>query len=164
MFQAMPTEARAKQKPAVDQRVVELLRLFRALGSRGRPAGRFLQLLRDAGTLGPRHMPLLLTLALEGEFTVGELAGRICLLPATTSMLANELSRAGLLERREDENDRRRTILSVPERYREIIEEHARRRVAPLQRALDRLGERRTAQLFSALNVLAEELEPGAAV
>jgi DNA-binding MarR family transcriptional regulator len=152
------SDRRVKDNPAIDQRVVDLLHLFRALGARGRPSGRFAELLRT-GSLGPRHMPLLLTLALEGESTVGEVATRIGLLPATTSLLANELNRAGLLERREDDEDRRRTILKVPEAYRGVIEEHARLRMAPLQRALDRLGPRGTERLLSALRVLAEELE-----
>jgi DNA-binding MarR family transcriptional regulator len=98
-------------------------------------------------------------LSLEGDLTVGELAERVGLAPATTSMLANELNRAGLLERREDDRDRRRTILSVPAEHRAVIEGHARRRIAPLQRALDRLGGRGSEQLLEALSILAEELD-----
>ncbi len=147
----------------IDAQAVELVQLLRAVGMRGRPSGQFAQLLRTGAAagcaLGPRHLPLLLTLALEGESTVGELAGRIGLAPATTSLLANELSRAGLLDRREDDQDRRRTIVSVPEQHRAVIEEHARRRIAPLQRALDRLGSRRSAELFAALHLLIEELD-----
>jgi DNA-binding MarR family transcriptional regulator len=108
--------------------------------------------------LGPRHLPLLLMLSVEGDSTVGELATRVGLAPATTSMLANELNRAGFLERREDDDDRRRTILRVPDRHRAVIEDHARQRIAPLQRALDRLGPSRSDQLLAALCILADEL------
>jgi DNA-binding MarR family transcriptional regulator len=96
--------------------------------------------------------------SLEEGLTVGELASRVGLAPATTSMLANELNRAGLLVRREDDDDRRRTILSVPERHRVVIEDDARRRIAPLQRALDRLGPRGADQLLAGLRMLANEL------
>jgi DNA-binding MarR family transcriptional regulator len=77
-------------------------------------------------------------------------------------MLANELNRAGLLERREDDQDRRRTILSVPDEHRAVIEEHARHRIAPLQRALDRLGKHHSEQLLEALRILTEELDADA--
>lgn len=146
----------------VDTQAVELIHLLRTVGMRGRPTGEFAHLLRTGAAagcaLGPRHLPLLLTLALEGESTVGELAGRIGLAPATTSLLANELNRAGLLDRREDDRDRRRTIVSVPEQHLAVIEDHARRRIAPLQRALARLGSRRSAELLAALHLLVEEL------
>lgn len=91
--------------------------------------------------------------------TVGELAQRVGLAPATTSLLANKLNRAGLLERREDDQDRRGTILSLPPLHRAVIEEHARHRIAPLQRALERLGPRGSEQLPAAMPALAEELE-----
>jgi len=151
----MATEERAQ----VDERLQQLLHLLRAVGSRSRPSGRLMQLMSSSRVLGPRHLPLLLMLSLEGDLTVGELAERVGLAPATTSLLANELNRAGLLERREDDQDRRRTILSVPPVHRAVIEEHARQRIAPLQRALDRLGPRGSEQLLAAMRILAEELE-----
>jgi DNA-binding MarR family transcriptional regulator len=151
----MATEERAQ----VDERLQQLLHLLRAVGSRSRPSGRLFQLLSSSRVLGPRHLPLLLMLSLEGDLPVGELAERVGLAPATTSLLANELNRAGLLERREDDQDRRRTILSVPAVHRAVIEEHARQRIAPLQRALDRLGPRGSEQLLAAMRILAEELE-----
>jgi DNA-binding MarR family transcriptional regulator len=143
----------------VDERTLELLHLLRSVGMRSRPTGGLVQLMRNSGVLGPRHLPLLLMLTLEEGLTVGELASRVGLAPATTSLLANELNRTGLLERREDDDDRRRTILSVPNQHRVVIAEHARRRIAPLQRALDRLGPRGSDQLLAALRILAEELE-----
>lgn len=163
----VPREERAEGGSRVDTQVLELIHLLRTVGMRGRPSGGFARLLRAGAAagcaLGPRHFPLLLTLALEGESTVGELAGRIGLAPATTSLLANELNRAGLLERREDDRDRRRTIVSVPKQHRAVIEEHARQRIAPLQRALDRLGSRRSTELVAALRLLVEELDTEAA-
>jgi len=148
-----------KERAQVDERLQQLLHLLRAVGSRSRPSGPLMQLIRSSGVLGPRHLPLLRILSLEGDLTVGELAERVGLAPATTSLLANELNRAGLLERREDDQDRRRTILSVPAAHRAVIEEHVRQRIAPLQRALDRLGPRGSEELLAAMRILAEELE-----
>jgi DNA-binding MarR family transcriptional regulator len=157
----MPTLPERRQRPAsVDGRTLELLHLLRAISMPSRPTRGLAGLLRGAGgALGPRHLPLLLMLSLEENLTVGELASRVGLAPATTSMLANELNRAGLLLRREDEDDRRRTILGVSEQHRAVIEDHARLRIAPLQRALARLGDRGADQLLAALRVLATELE-----
>jgi DNA-binding MarR family transcriptional regulator len=143
----------------VDGRTLEMLHLLRAISMRSRPTGDLARLLSaGGGALGPRHVPLLVMVSLEEGLTVGELASRVGLAPATTSMLANELNRAGLLVRCEDDDDRRRTILSVPEGHRVVVEEHARQRIAPLQRALDRLGPRGAEQLLAGLRLLSSEL------
>lgn len=157
-MQRVTVRGRAGTLAPVDRRVLQLLHLLRAIAMRSRPTGELAQILQRK-VLGPRHLPVLLMLSLEGDSTVGELAARVGLAPATTSMLANELNRAGFLDRREDDDDRRRTILSVPDRHRAVIEDHARQRIAPLQRALDRLGPRRSDQLLTALCILVDELE-----
>jgi DNA-binding MarR family transcriptional regulator len=46
---------------------------------------------------------------------VNELARRLEVAPATVSLMISELSKKGLLVRREDEADRRRTIVSIAE-------------------------------------------------
>src|SRR5690242_2451579 len=113
---AEPEEARP-----VEVGQIELLQLLRVIvrgfrhGSMAEPIEEPLRRAAEAGTLGKRHFPVLLSLALEGPATVSELAGRVALAPATTSLLVNELSRAGLVERREDDTDRRRTIVSLPD-------------------------------------------------
>src|SRR5258708_35968428 len=61
----------------------------------------------EAHTLGPRHLPPLMTVAFEGPVTISELATMIGLTPATTSLMVGELDRAGLLARAEDDEDRR---------------------------------------------------------
>jgi DNA-binding MarR family transcriptional regulator len=113
---------------------------------------------KEAGGLGERHFPILLTLALEGPATVNELARRVALAPATTSLLVNELSRAGIVEREEDDADRRRTIVSLPDRYRLPIEQRAAVRTAPLRRTLLRLEPEARVHFIAGLRILAEEL------
>jgi DNA-binding MarR family transcriptional regulator len=73
--------------------------------------------------LGPRHLSLMAYLLFDGPLTVNDLAARLEVAPTTVSLLVGELSRKGILERREDDNDRRRRIVSVAEAKRPVIEE-----------------------------------------
>jgi DNA-binding MarR family transcriptional regulator len=72
--------------------------------------------------LGPRHLSLLSFLLFDGPMTVNELAARLEVAPTTVSLLVSELSRKGVLDRTEDEADRRRRIVSLAEDRRPAIE------------------------------------------
>jgi DNA-binding MarR family transcriptional regulator len=63
--------------------------------------------------LAPRHLSLLSYLLFDGPQSVNELASRLEVAPTTVSLMVGELSRKGVVERREDEADRRRTIVSI---------------------------------------------------
>jgi DNA-binding MarR family transcriptional regulator len=63
--------------------------------------------------LAPRHLSLLSYLLFDGPMTVNELAARLQVAPTTVSLLVSELNRMGILERREDETDRRRRIVAI---------------------------------------------------
>ncbi|NGO72898.1 MarR family winged helix-turn-helix transcriptional regulator [Streptomyces boncukensis] len=67
--------------------------------------------------LAPRHLSLLSYLLFDGPATVNDLAARLEVAPTTVSLLVGELSRKGVLERREDELDRRRRIVSIAESW-----------------------------------------------
>jgi DNA-binding MarR family transcriptional regulator len=141
-----------------------VLRLLGVLTHRLRPRGdshlpEQLRAAFAAGSLGPRHMPPLFALAMGGPASVGDLAARIDLASTTTSLLVNELSRAGLVERKEDDGDRRRTIVDVSEHIRGTLVEHAATRVAMVQRAFDRLEPEARAHFVQGLRALAEEAE-----
>lgn len=73
--------------------------------------------------LAPRHLSLLSFLLLDGPMTVRQLADCLEVAPTTASLLVSELSRKGVLARREDEHDRRRRIVSVPEEKRPTLEQ-----------------------------------------
>ncbi|MEU8959288.1 MarR family winged helix-turn-helix transcriptional regulator [Streptomyces sp. NPDC048518] len=64
-------------------------------------------------SLAPRHLSLLSYLLLDGPMTVNELAARLRIAPTTASLLVGDLNRQGILERREDERDRRRRIIAI---------------------------------------------------
>ncbi|MEV6428623.1 MarR family transcriptional regulator [Nocardia sp. NPDC051463] len=64
-------------------------------------------------SLAPRHLSLLANLVFEGPMTVNDLAARLEVAPTTVSLMVGDLSRQGVLERRTDAADRRRTIVGI---------------------------------------------------
>jgi len=72
--------------------------------------------------LGPRHLSLLSYLLLDGPTTVNALATRLEVAPTTVSLMVADLGRAGIVERREDPDDRRRRIVSITATGRPAIE------------------------------------------
>ncbi|MCP2343025.1 MarR family winged helix-turn-helix transcriptional regulator [Actinomadura rupiterrae] len=63
--------------------------------------------------LAPRHLSLLGNLLFDGPMPVNALAERLEVAPTTVSLMVGDLSRQGILERREDPSDRRRTIVAL---------------------------------------------------
>lgn len=96
-------------------------------------------LLRDRG-LGQRHMSVLIGLAVHGPQTVGALAERIALAPASTSQLVGELHRAGLVTRTPDPGDRRRAVIDIDDALRPRIAALAEARARPFRATLARLS------------------------
>jgi DNA-binding MarR family transcriptional regulator len=89
--------------------------------------------------LGRRHARALLAVAAAEPVSVSALAGRLGLLLSTTSTIVGELSRAGLLERSEDERDRRRTLVRVHDDFRERMHVRLSVAFAPVRRTFERL-------------------------
>ncbi|HEY1689139.1 MAG TPA: MarR family transcriptional regulator [Solirubrobacteraceae bacterium] len=149
----------------VDGQLLELVRLMpgvvRALkrqAAASRPAGAdALRELLASGSLGPRHLPVIVVLSLDGSTTVSELAHRIGLGVAATSLMVGELAKAGIVERAIDERDRRRTLVSINASLREDCERFAKERLAPLRRALERMGPETRAHFVAGWRTLAEE-------
>jgi DNA-binding MarR family transcriptional regulator len=86
--------------------------------------------------LAPRHLSLLSYLLFDGPMTVNDLAARLEVAPTTVSLLVAELSRKGVLERREDEVDRRRRIVSITDAMRPAIDTWLARGATAWQQAL----------------------------
>jgi DNA-binding MarR family transcriptional regulator len=123
--------------PEVDDAIRALLLLMPRLVGRAKrmPVPAELQSL----ALGPRHLSLLSYLLFDGPMTVNELAARLEVAPTTASLLIGELSRKGILERREDEADRRRRIITIGERSRPAIEQWLAPGASAWRTALDPL-------------------------
>ena len=111
----------------------------------------------DRAPLGKRHMPALLAVAAAEPISVTDLAKRLGLLLSSTSTIVGELSRAGLLERAEDDEDRRRTIVRLDEDYREAMEAWLEVAVAPIRIALERLSPQARAHFMEGWRILQEE-------
>ncbi|WP_344577808.1 MarR family winged helix-turn-helix transcriptional regulator [Nonomuraea roseoviolacea] len=107
--------------------------------------------------LTARHGALLAQLIPGEMIAVRDLARRMGLPLSTVSELAGGLADAGLLERREDPGDRRRTLLALHERYRPQFEAYFARRIAPLTRAMDRLTPAERAGFLAGLAAWAHE-------
>ena len=142
------------------EQLLLLADLFRGLKHSAGVGGASEPLKREivAAGLGERHARLLVTLAATGPLAVGELAAKMGLAAPTVSLLAGEANRAGFLDRREDERDRRRTIVSLPERLRPPLEQLAQATAEPLRRTLERLDPDARLQFLEGLGLLVSEL------
>jgi DNA-binding MarR family transcriptional regulator len=112
----------------------------------------------EKSELGERHVGPLIMLVIGGPASVSELAERIGLTPATTSLLVGELSRAGFVQRREDDADRRRTIVSIDESIEDVVRPSLEETLAPLGRGLDRMSAAQRTHLMEGLRILNEEI------
>jgi DNA-binding MarR family transcriptional regulator len=146
------TEAQVRELFAL---FVAVIRGFKSAREEGKPPE--LQEAFERGSLGDRHLPPLLFLSLEGSMSVGELAERLGLKLATTSLLVGELSRAGLVDRSEDESDRRRKIVSLNPDFRKIAEPEVEQRLGPFRRTLERLAPAARTNFMEGMRVLSEE-------
>lgn len=109
--------------------------------------------------LAPRHMNLLLTLALAGPLSVSDLSARLGIGLATTSLLVGELGRVGLVARAEDQSDRRRTIVDLAPGQRQAIGAFVARRAGIIQTALETLEPAERVALIKGLRAIVSALD-----
>jgi len=112
---------------------------------------------RVPSPLSPRHVAALEQIR-GGPLTVGDLASRLGLTLPTVSGVLADLDRAGLIERRPDPADRRRTIVQVIPGQATLIGEWLDGAARPLACVLDKLtpGEQET--FLKAMELLETEL------
>jgi DNA-binding MarR family transcriptional regulator len=108
-------------------------------------------------TLGPRHLPVLAYLLLDGPMSVSELADRLGLAMPTTSLMIRDLDAAGLVDRAEDPADRRRRLVRIRDEHRDVIDDWLNQRALPIRAALDRLSPGQRWALTHGMQLLAEE-------
>jgi DNA-binding MarR family transcriptional regulator len=135
---------------------------IRRLKSIGPPPEGLRDVLEQAG-LGPRHLSSIITLALTGPLSVTELSEHLGLQLSTTSTMVGELSRAGMLRRTEDEQDRRRTIVDLAPEHLGELPGWLDSAFAPIRAALKRLSPEARAHFLEGWQLLAEETESAAA-
>ena len=107
--------------------------------------------------LSPRHVAALEQIR-GGPVTVGELASRLGLTLPTVSGLLADLDRAGLVERRPDPADRRRTIVQIVPGQATLIGQWLDGAARPLARVLDKLTPGEQEAFLKAMDLLETEL------
>jgi DNA-binding MarR family transcriptional regulator len=107
--------------------------------------------------LSPRHVAALEQIR-GGPVTVGELASRLGLTLPTVSGVLADLDRAGLVERRPDPADRRRTIVQISPGQATLIGQWLDGAARPLARVLDKLTPGEQEAFLKAMDLLETEL------
>lgn len=105
--------------PSLDESVRAMVLLMPRLVARAKrlPVPEALRSLE----LAPRHLSLLTYVLFDGPLTVNELAKRLEVAPTTVSLMVGDLSRHGVVSRRTDENDRRRTLVTIADAHRAAV-------------------------------------------
>jgi DNA-binding MarR family transcriptional regulator len=93
----------------------------------------------------------LFLLASQEEATAGELAKRAELSPASMTAMLDQLERAGVVERRRSDSDRRQVIVTLTDAGREQV---ASKRAAWEQRWRNALGAHSDAEVEAAMRVM----------
>lgn len=112
----------------------------------------------SSSSMGPRHIPALAYLLAEGPMAVSHLAARLGVTTATASLMTTQLAEHGLIERREDPQDRRRTLVSIAPERTATVQRWLDHRAEPIRRTVQRLSGADREILARALRMLAEEL------
>src|SRR3984893_5178877 len=157
---AVKITPQTESRPSVEEELTELAALLPVTLNDLKSAVPAPMPMRDAmerASLGKRHAPALLAVAAAEPISVSELAKRLGLLLSSTSTIVGELSRAGLLERAEDDEDRRRTIVRLHEDYRAAMEGWLEVALAPFRTALERLSPQARAHFMEGWRILGEE-------
>ncbi|MCL5972976.1 MAG: MarR family winged helix-turn-helix transcriptional regulator [Ferrimicrobium sp.] len=109
-------------------------------------------------SITPRHMQVLMQVFLVGHVTVSELADQVRLSLASTSLIVSQLALVGLLERHEDPQDHRRTVVSPGPDYDQFVTDVLVQHFAPLMKALSALGGEDRANLNRLAHLLSSKL------
>ncbi|MGP8058317.1 MAG: MarR family winged helix-turn-helix transcriptional regulator [Acidimicrobiales bacterium] len=166
---ATPAHTEASSRPGrarsvPDELARELLFSFARMARGPKRAGampKHIEELVGSGVLAPRHLGAFAVISMEGPISISELAAREGFALSTTSLLVTQLAEVGLVERYEDDQDRRRTLVSIAPRYRRVSEEVLAAKLAPLRRAVARMGAQRARALVEGLEMVAEEVTAG---
>ncbi len=114
-------------------------------------------LVQSHGLTGPQAT--LLKALGSGPVTAGELANKVNLSQGTVTDLLKRLESRGMLQRTRDEADRRRVIVSLSERGREVLRDSLPSVQAPFNELVEQLPQWEQSQLLAALQRVAHMME-----
>src|SRR4051794_40973076 len=137
---------------------MQLRRVMRGLWSRRLPTPELLELVSGEPPLGRRHVAVLAQIGTEGERTVGDLARELGLSLPAASKLTRDLEDHGLVGRREDPADRRRTVVALSAGTARRVRTWLGRRSRPLEQALEALDADERAAFLKGLRALGDAL------
>ena len=133
-----------------------LVGLFGAIGKRANLQGAGVL---EFGDLSISQVKLLHLLHAAGGQSVGDLAGRLGISAATASRACDGLVRAGLVERRDDPEDRRVRRLHVTDTGAGYVERFAAARLDAVRELVAGLDPEQQQRLLDALAPLADQAE-----
>jgi DNA-binding MarR family transcriptional regulator len=107
------------------------------------------------GELTVAQLRVLFRLRNHGPITSGQLAGGLGVTLPTVTSVIDRLVRQGLVERRDDPNDRRRVIVAVTAGGQALVERIQQGRRARLAQAIESLGADDVDHLVAGLEALA---------
>ncbi|PSK99376.1 DNA-binding MarR family transcriptional regulator [Murinocardiopsis flavida] len=108
--------------------------------------------------LTARHGAVISQLVAVTSLNVTELARRMGVSLPTASELVGDLDRSGLIERRPDPENRRRTLVAISVAKRPTVEAFVETRAAPLLRVIESLSPRDRAGFTAGLAAWAHEV------
>jgi DNA-binding MarR family transcriptional regulator len=152
----MSTDGRKMTGPSVEDAIRTLLLLMpRVVGriKRSRIPDEL-----QSFSLAPRHLSLLAYLLFDGPMGVNELATRLEVAPATVSLMVSDLSRRGILQRRQDHADLRRTIVNIAEEHHAAVDAWLSRGARAWRTALQPLTPAQRQTVIETLQVYEREL------
>jgi DNA-binding MarR family transcriptional regulator len=145
-----------------DDELTELRRLLRRLlrgaWAHRRPTPELMELVGGDPPLGRRHVGVLAHVAAEGERAVGEIAHELGLSLPAASKLVGELEDHRLVTRREDPDDRRRTVVRLDPATSKQVLGWLGHRNQPLEAALATLDAAEREAFLKGMRALADAL------
>jgi DNA-binding MarR family transcriptional regulator len=108
--------------------------------------------------LAPRHLSLMSYLLMDDRLSINELAARLEVASTTVSLMVGELSRKGVLDRYEDDLDRRRTIVAIADAHRPAVEKWLAASASAWRAALKPLTDEQRAVLVQTLRAYEEAM------
>jgi DNA-binding MarR family transcriptional regulator len=133
-------------------------RVMRGLWQRRRPTEDLLAVVGRSPRLTRRHVAVLAQIGTEGERTVGELARELGLSLPAASKLTRDLEDSSLVRRREDADDRRRTVVDLNALTSDQVRAWLDRRNRPLEQTLDSLTPGEREAFLKGLRILGDAL------
>ena len=125
---------------------------------RRRGPSELLALVSGEPRLGRRHVAALAQVGAEGTQTVSAIAEAVGVSLPAASKLTTELEAHGLVQRSEDPDDRRRTVVALDPTTAEHVHAWLAARDRPLEQALETLTADEREALLKGLHALADAL------